>query len=51
MSGLADKLTLWIKEEIEKAGAKGAVVGLSGGIDSAVWLPYAKGLFRVMSWE
>jgi len=26
----------WIKEQVEKAGAKGIVLGLSGGIDSAV---------------
>jgi len=35
MKDLADKLTLWIKEEVQKAGAQGAVVGLSGGIDSS----------------
>lgn len=35
MKELIDKLTQWIKDEIERAGAKGAVVGLSGGIDSA----------------
>ncbi len=35
MKDIAAKLTHWIKEEIEKAGAQGAVVGLSGGIDSA----------------
>lgn len=35
MKELADKLTQWIKDEIEKAGAKGAIVGLSGGIDSS----------------
>ncbi|MEG6522193.1 NAD(+) synthase [Desulfotomaculum sp. 1211_IL3151] len=35
MKDLAEKLTLWVKEQIEKAGAQGAVVGLSGGIDSA----------------
>jgi NAD+ synthase len=33
---LAQKLTHWIKEKIDAAGAKGAVFGLSGGIDSSV---------------
>lgn len=31
-----DHLVKWLKSEVEKAGLKGAVVGLSGGIDSAV---------------
>lgn len=29
-------LITWIKDKVKKAGAKGAVIGLSGGIDSAV---------------
>lgn len=33
---LADQISGWIKEQIEGAGAKGAVVGLSGGLDSSV---------------
>ena len=33
---LCDKISVWIKEKIEQAGAKGGVVGLSGGLDSAV---------------
>ncbi|MFC1981341.1 NAD(+) synthase [Chloroflexota bacterium] len=33
---LADKLVLWIRERVHAAGCKGAVVGMSGGIDSAV---------------
>jgi NAD+ synthase len=33
---LAGKLSTWIKEKVEAAGCKGAVLGLSGGIDSAV---------------
>ncbi|MFQ6000242.1 MAG: NAD(+) synthase, partial [Anaerolineae bacterium] len=33
---LADKISDWIKEQIEGAGAKGAVMGLSGGVDSSV---------------
>lgn len=33
---LADKVSGWIKEQIEGAGARGAVIGLSGGVDSSV---------------
>ena len=33
---LADKISGWIKEQIEGAGARGAVIGLSGGVDSSV---------------
>ena len=29
-------ISSWIKEQVDKAGARGIVVGLSGGIDSAV---------------
>jgi NAD+ synthase len=36
MEQLADKLTDWIKERVLAARKKGTVVGLSGGIDSAV---------------
>jgi len=36
VSGLADRISDWIAAEVAGAGAKGAVVGLSGGIDSAV---------------
>jgi NAD+ synthase len=35
----AEKLTAWIKEKVEAAGAKGAVFGMSGGIDSSVIAP------------
>ncbi len=31
-----DDISLWIKEQVDNAGASGVVVGLSGGIDSAV---------------
>lgn len=34
--GLADEIAGWIRGEIEGAGLSGAVLGLSGGIDSAV---------------
>ncbi len=33
---LADNIANWIRDQIDGAGANGAVVGLSGGIDSAV---------------
>lgn len=32
----ASAISNWIREQVRKAGAKGAVFGLSGGIDSAV---------------
>lgn len=32
----ARKLAQWIKDRVEEAGAKGAVFGLSGGVDSCV---------------
>lgn len=36
MEELKTKLVNWIKEQIASAGAKGGVVGLSGGVDSSV---------------
>ena len=33
---LADKLISWIRDKVTAAGGKGAVVGLSGGLDSSV---------------
>ncbi|QGP90907.1 NH(3)-dependent NAD(+) synthetase [Neomoorella glycerini] len=33
---MVTELVAWLQEEVHKAGARGAVVGLSGGIDSAV---------------
>ncbi len=35
-SNLVKKISLWIKTKIKQAKVKGAVVGLSGGVDSAV---------------
>ncbi|MBO8155947.1 MAG: NAD(+) synthase [Bacillaceae bacterium] len=32
----AEKLTKWLRQQVEKTGVKGLVVGISGGIDSAV---------------
>ncbi len=34
--GLANSLALWMRAAVEEAGLRGFVVGLSGGIDSAV---------------
>lgn len=36
MKQLADKLVLWIREQVKRAGRGGVVFGLSGGLDSAV---------------
>lgn len=36
MMGLCETLADWIAQEVKAAGRRGAVVGLSGGIDSAV---------------
>jgi NAD+ synthase len=33
---VAEKLVLWIREQVLTAGCKGAVVGMSGGVDSSV---------------
>ena len=33
---LADRLVLWIREQVLNAGCRGVVVGMSGGIDSSV---------------
>ena len=34
--GVAEEIAEWIREQVEKAGARGAVFGLSGGLDSSV---------------
>lgn len=36
MKELTQKLVAWIKKQVQTAGCKGVVLGLSGGIDSAV---------------
>lgn len=33
---LVDEVIIWLKEKVDKAGSKGIVFGLSGGVDSAV---------------
>ncbi len=38
-------LTSWLKNEVTKAGAKGVIIGISGGIDSAVVGAIAKKAF------
>ena len=36
MDNLAGDMVQWVRDEVNKAGAKGVVLGLSGGIDSSV---------------
>jgi NAD+ synthase len=36
MKGLSNKIAAWIAERVKESGLRGAVVGLSGGVDSAV---------------
>lgn len=45
MTELSKKISKWIKEQVEAAGAKGCVFGLSGGIDSAVVAALCKNVF------
>ena len=42
---ITEKLVDWIQEKIETAGCEGAVIGLSGGIDSSVTSVLAKRAF------
>lgn len=35
-SNLADRLASWMRQQVTAAGARGLVVGLSGGVDSAL---------------
>lgn len=39
---IIDSISIWIKNQVEQAGAEGVVVGLSGGMDSAVVACLAK---------
>jgi len=41
-----DAISHWIKDQVEQANAKGVVVGLSGGLDSAVVAALAKRSLR-----
>jgi NAD+ synthase len=43
---LSDKLVLWIKERVLSAGLKGAVFGMSGGIDSSLIAVLSKKAFE-----
>jgi len=45
MKSLSGKIEKWLKAKAGAAGAKGAVLGLSGGIDSAVVAAIAKKVF------
>jgi NAD+ synthase len=38
----AERISTWIKERVEEAGAEGVVLGMSGGIDSSVVAALAK---------
>ena len=38
----AERISRWIRERVEEAGAEGVVLGISGGIDSAVTAVLAK---------
>lgn len=40
---MKDKIINWIKKQVRLAGAKGIVIGLSGGIDSSVAAALARG--------
>ncbi len=43
---IIDAISKWIKYQVEQAGAKGVVIGLSGGLDSAVVAALAKRSLR-----
>lgn len=42
---VTEKMVAWLQEKVQEAGAKGVIVGLSGGIDSAVVAAVAKRAF------
>ncbi|PRX30406.1 NAD+ synthase [Orenia metallireducens] len=42
---ITEKLVVWIQQKVKEAGCKGAVVGLSGGIDSSVTAALCKKAF------
>ena len=45
ISSLAEKISEWIREQVESAGAEGVVVGMSGGLDSSVTAVLCKRAF------
>jgi NAD+ synthetase len=45
MQLVRERLVLWLREKVSEAGARGLVVGLSGGIDSAVVAALAREAF------
>lgn len=45
VQAVTDYLVSWLRKEVEKAGARGVVFGISGGIDSAVAAVIAKKAF------
>ncbi|OQX54419.1 MAG: NAD(+) synthetase [Candidatus Omnitrophica bacterium 4484_213] len=45
MDSIIDEIVVWLKEEVHKAGKKGIVFGLSGGVDSACLAALAKRAF------
>ncbi len=45
MTKLASQIEGWLRQQVESAGAKGLVLGLSGGIDSALTAVLAKHAF------
>lgn len=42
MNALKDRIAEWLRKKVEEADAKGAVIGLSGGVDSSVVAALAK---------
>ncbi len=45
MEKVASQIVEWIREEVAKAGAKGVVIGVSGGLDSSVTAALCKRAF------
>jgi NAD+ synthase len=45
MNRLADRISEWIRERVKEAGAKGVVLGMSGGLDSSVTAVLCKKAF------
>ncbi|MCD6093798.1 MAG: NAD+ synthase [Candidatus Omnitrophica bacterium] len=45
MDSIIDEIVVWLKEEVRRAGKKGIVFGLSGGVDSACLAALAKRAF------